>query len=150
MCNLLPNQKPKVKKWVMTGVELEDRLRAIGLTMPGRPWDKKYFFTNREGWGEILYHLTFSSLLYKPDIRDCDYYAGKAWVTCSEKYDLNALLICIGDIPKGRHAFNILFFGDPDAPGDEGFLLFEPNDGFPGSGAFEIGDDGYIPDQVFG
>jgi len=104
--------------------------------------DKWYYHTDLEGWGKVLENLIFSSNLYKKDKFDCEDYALKAQVICAQRYGLNALRLCIGDVPTGKHGFNIFYFGD-------GFMLFEPNAGFTFSGsAFEIGEYGYKPEIV--
>lgn len=137
--------KPKIKTWELTRLQMKQKVLDAGLHLPADdlPWDNRYVFTDDVGWSEVLYHLAFSSGLFKPDIFDCENYAFKAWLKACEEYDLNTLCVTIGSIPKGRHGFNILFRGD-------GFALFEPNAGFEGSGAFEIGDYGYQPDNWYG
>ena len=104
--------------------------------------DSWYYYTDLEGWGKVLWDLAFNSNLYKSDSFDCDNYAFKAMSRCAEIYGLNTLAVVIGDIPQGRHAFNMLFHGD-------GFMLWEPNAGFSYAGTpFEIGENGYIVDKV--
>jgi len=72
----------------------------------------------------------------------CENYALKASNLVAEHYGLNTLAMAIGDIPEGRHAFNIFYHG-------AGFMLWEPNEGFPFSGSpFEIGDFGYKPEKI--
>jgi hypothetical protein len=106
-------------------------------------WNNWYYYTDDVGWANVLYHLVFSSSLYKPDRFDCEKYGLKAMITCSEEYGLNALCLAIGDMPLGRHGFNIFFLGD-------GFMLFEPNRGFEWAGIMEIGDNGYYPREFYG
>jgi len=118
-----------------------DKLAQVGVKplCTDQPMDGWIYYTDMEGWNKILYDLMFSSNLYKTDIFNCDKYALKAYITCCERYELNSLLLTIGDMSQGRHGWNIFYFGD-------GFLLWEPNDGFPFSGsAFEIGEFGYSP-----
>ena len=89
----------------------------------------------------MLYDLTFKSSLYKLDRLDCEDYALKAMVLCAERYGLNTLRLAIGWTPLGRHGFDIFYHG-------EGFMLFEPNEGFGYSGAFELGEHGYKPELI--
>jgi len=104
-------------------------------------------YTNLEGWGKILYDLTFSSSLYKPGVFMCSNYALKAQVECAERHGLKSLLYTIGKHNDKGYAFNIICYGS--SIGLEGFLLWEPNDGFPFSGSvFEIGEYGYKPELV--
>lgn len=133
---------PSFKEYGTTRRTIQDKLEALGLVMPMGMLDRIYYYTNLEGWGKVLYDLVFNSSLYKADKFDCDDFALKAKSVCAERYGLNTLGFVIGDIPTGRHAFNILYYG-------EGFMLWEPNDGFPCSGeAFEIGENGYQPELI--
>jgi len=122
--------------------DLRHLVEGIGAKLPIGMLDSHYYYTDLEGWGKVLWDLVFNSNLYKPDQFDCDNYALKAMSRCAEIYGMNTLAMVIGDIPSGRHAFNMLFHGD-------GFMLWEPNAGFPYAGIpFEIGENGYILDQV--
>lgn len=151
LCKLLPNQKPKIKRWSMSRAEMKTRVLAAGMYLPAPdlPWDNKYFYTNREGWMKIIWDLCFKSSLYKKDIFDCENLAFKAWLRACEEYDLNTFCPTIGDIPEGRHGFNVFYCGDPDT-GESEWMMFEPNDGFPGNGIMEWLGDGYRPDEWFG
>jgi len=80
--------------------------------------------------------------LVKSNQPHCENYALKAMNQCAERHGLNTLAMVIGDIPEGRHGFNIFYHGD-------GFMLWEPNEGFAWSGQpFEIGENGYKPDLI--
>lgn len=117
-------------------------VNGIGLEIPMSMHDTFYYYVSLEDWGKILRDLVFSSSLYKRDKFDCEDYAMKAWVVCRERYGINTLGVVHGDTDLGHHAFNILYYGD-------GFMLFEPNEGFPFSGsAFDIGEYGYKPELV--
>jgi len=108
----------------------------------GNPLYAFFYFSDTEGWGKILEDLVFKSSLYKTGRFTCVNYALKAQEECCLRYGINALRLCIGDTPQGRHAFNIFYNG-------AGLMLWEPNEGFPFSGsAFEIGDFGYQPELV--
>lgn len=133
---------PNFKEYQITGLLLKAKIESLGLEIPMGMLDWQYFHTDLEGWGKVLENLVFSSSLYKKDKRDCDWYAFKAFVECQARFGLNTLAMVIGDMPQGRHAFNMFYTG-------EGFLLFEPNDGFLFSGsAFEIGEFGYQPELI--
>ena len=133
---------PSYNQYEIEGSALKQKVEALGLRIPMGLLDLKYYYTNMEGWCNILYDLVFNSNLYKKDKFDCDNYALKAMNVCAERYWLNTLAMVIGDIPQGRHAFNIFHYG-------EGFMLWEPNEGFPWSGGpFEIGENGYVADLV--
>jgi hypothetical protein len=133
---------PSYNQYEIGGTELKPKVEALGLRIPMGLLDRRYYYTDMEGWGKILYDMVFKSNLYKSERFDCDNYALKAMNVCAERYDLNTLVMIIGDIPQGRHAFNMLYYGD-------GFMLWEPNEGFAWSGEpFEIGENGYVPDLV--
>lgn len=134
---------PSFKEYTISGVELQSGLEEIGLTLPMGRLDSWYYYTDLEGWLNVIYNMLFKSVLYKYDKFDCENYALKAMNASAEKYGLNAFGMTIGDTPLGRHGFNILLIHEM------GFHLWEPNDGFELSGAvFEIGDNGYLPDTV--
>ena len=133
---------PSYNQYEIGGTELKQKVEALGLQIPMGLLDRRYYYTDIEGWGNILFDMVFNSNLYKSEKFDCDNYALKAMNVCAERYDLNTLVMIIGDIPQGRHAFNMLYHSD-------GFMLWEPNEGFPWSGEpFEIGENGYVPDLV--
>jgi len=133
---------PSFNQYEIDSSVLKQKIQALGLQIPMRMLDEKYYYTDLEGWSKILYDLVFKSDLYKRDKFDCENYALKAMTICAERYGLNTLVMVIGNIPQGRHGFNILYYGD-------GFMLWEPNEGFDWSGEpFEIGENGYVPDLV--
>ena len=134
---------PSFEVYQVTGLLLKAKIEALGLEIPLGMLDGQYYYTNLEGWGKVLYNLTFSSSLYKKDKFDCENYALKAMNLCAERYGLNTLALVIGNIPQGSHGFNMFYFG-------ERFMLWEPNMGFDWSGEpFELGEYGYQPSQVF-
>ena len=118
------------------------KLESLNINPYGDPFYYDIFFTDSEGWGKILYDLIFNSNLYQTGIFTCLNYSLKAFNECCERYRLNGLLTVFGMTELGYHAFNIFYDGS-------GFLLWEPNEGFPFSGsAFEIGEYGYQPQIV--
>lgn len=133
---------PKFKEYQITGSMLKYKIEALGLKIPMGMLDRQYYHPDLEGWGKVLENLVFKSSLYQKDRFDCENLALKAMNLCAERYGLNTLAMVIGDIPQGRHGFNMFYTG-------ESFMLWEPNEGFPFSGsAFEIGDFGYVPELV--
>jgi len=112
------------------------------LNIPFGVLDYRYYTTDAEGWGKILYDLAFSSSLYATDKFDCENYAFKAMTVCAERYGLNTMGVALGQTPMGRHGFNIFYI-------DKNFMLWEPNEGYRWSGEpFKIGENGYIPDLI--
>ena len=144
MCRLTRKlfTRTNFKVYELSGLALQIQLHLLGLEIPMGMLDSRYYTTDLEGWGKILYDLVFDSNLYKKDKFDCDKYALKAKVTCAEKYGLNAIGVALGHIPGGYHGFNIFFYAEI------GFMLFEPNEGFGYDGCFEIGEHGYKPEKV--
>jgi len=132
---------PSFKEYSIDGTTLAKKILALGFTLPVYLLDSIYYYTDLEGWGNILWDLTFNVNLGKPEKFDCDNYSLKAMSECAERYGLNTLGLVIGNIPEGRHAFNILFHGD-------GFMFHEPNSGFGYGGLFEIGENNYVGEWV--
>ena len=135
---------PSFKQWCIDSKGMSYYLDKLDIKTPMNLLDGLYYFTDLEGWGKILYDLVFHSSLYKTDRFDCENFALKAMNECAERYGLNTLAMIIGDIPQGRHGFNMLCFYDE---GEVEFMLWEPNIGFAWSGEpFEIGEHGYKTD----
>jgi len=120
-----------LKRTLPPGVEIMDRML-----------DSWYYHTDSDGWPKLLAHLMFSSKLYVPDRKDCDYYALKAKFLCEDLFNLNTMAYTLGPGAGDYHAYDMFFLGDI-------WLLWEPNEGFPYSGSsFEIGDFGYQPEHI--
>ena len=132
---------PLYETFEITGPNLSRILSNNNLIAPFGPLDNLYYYTNREGWANLLPDLMFASWLYKADKFDCENYALKAMVIAAERFGLNAFGVAIGEMPQGRHGFNIFYTGDS-------LMLLEPNNGYAWAGVFEIGDNGYKPEMV--
>ena len=135
---------PGFREYHISGPELHGKYSDMGVAMPFPISDNWYYYTDREGWATLVAHLLFKSNLYKNDRFDCEDYAIKAMVTCAELFGLNTFRYTYGDTPLGPHGFNSLYTGD-------GFLLFEPNEGFQlnmDSPIFEWSENGYMPTNV--
>jgi len=133
---------PSFKTYTIYGATLRTTLDDLGLKTPMAMLDKWYYYTDTEGWGNLLPDLLLKSDLYQSDKFDCDNFALKAMTTSAERYELNTMDFVIGDIPEGRHAFNMIYTG-------EDWLVFEPNIGFQlGGQAFPIGENGYKLEMV--
>ena len=138
---------PTFKEYQVDGGYILNKVTELGLKVPMGLLDWNYYYTDLEGWGKVLYDLAFNSDLYKNDRFDCENFALKAMNVCAERYGLNALVMTIGDMPLGRHGFNIFCYGT--AGNIEGWKLWEPNGGFEWSGQpFDIGENNYFPDLV--
>jgi len=138
---------PKFTEYQIKGIALKRRILSLGFEVPMGLLDSEYFYTDMDGWLKLLDDLMFKSSLYKKNRFDCENYAIKAMTICAERYGLNTMMLVIGDIPQGRHGFN-MFLVKSEKPPDE-LLLWEPNMGFDCShSAFPIGEFGYKPDKV--
>ena len=143
---------PTFQKWGIQQYYFLQKVQALGIDVFPKTddftLDDWYYYTDLDGWAKILPDLVLNSNLYKPNVFDCEDYGLKAQIECSLRYGINSLRLCIGKVPKGWHGFNIFPYGDDK--GIEGLMLFEPNAGFEWAGnAFQIGDNGYIPEAVF-
>ena len=132
---------PSFKEYSISGIELANKYIQLGISIPFPRSDNWYYFTDVEGWSKLIPFLLIKSSLYKQDRFDCEDFAIKAQVLCAELFGLNTLRYTYGDMPLGRHGFNSFYTGD-------GFLLFEPNEGFNDDPVFGISDNGYQPISV--
>jgi len=133
---------PSFRTFQIDAATLKGRLANIGLTTPMGMLDGRYYYTDAEGWSKLLPDMVMKSNLWAADKYDCDDYAWKAKMTCVDRFGLNAIAFVIGDIPEGRHSFNLIYTGVD-------WLVFEPNIGFGLAGqAFPIGNEGYKPELV--
>ena len=133
---------PSFKIYEIGGAEIASQLKNLGLRLPVGLLDSRYFYTDAGGWGKLLADLLVKSNLYSENKFDCDNMALRAMNTCAERYGLNTMAFIIGDIPQGRHAFNLIYTGTD-------WLVFEANAGFGyGGQAFPIGAEGYLPEMV--
>ena len=133
---------PSFTEYLLDFNALYWKIAKAGIEVPLGMLDRYYYTTDLEGWGRVLYDMTFNSNLYKDDRFDCENFAFKAFNICAERYGLNTLAVVIGDTPMGRHGFNMVCTTNE-------FLLYEPNEAFPFSGSvFEIGEFGYKPEMV--
>jgi hypothetical protein len=129
------------KVFLMSGTELWARLSAAGIGTPMGMLDNNYFYTDEAGWKLILGDLVQNSNLYVTDKYDCDKFAMKSRVLAFERYGLNTCGFVIGDVPAGRHSFNLIVT-------TTGFLLFEPQNNIANFGVFPLNGRSYHTDVV--
>jgi hypothetical protein len=136
---------PEYNNWGVQRSYLVNQLTDIDpINLDGLLIDTWYFYTDLGGWSLILPDLLIESDLYRTNRFDCEDYAMKAAGICAERYGLNSFRLVIGTINGNGHGFNIFPYGDET--GIQGWLLWEPNDGYEWAGnAFEIGENGYSP-----
>lgn len=130
---------------------------GVNVLNPGQPLDSVYYYTNAEGWADVISHVNMWSHLYMPpsaydaessDCEDFGIWASlMAQTILGREYKLNGMRMVVGDIPT-KHGFNILPVGD-DHGALTHFLLYEPQRSSPFMAElFEIGDHNYIPKLV--
>ena len=118
-----PAHIPSFKEYRISGPLLKAKYEHLGVELPFPIFDHWYYHTDVTGWASIVRNLVISSSLYKPDKRDCDFYARKAKTMCEELYELNTMVESYGRTPRGPHMFCSFFDGDV-------IWLFEPSEGF--------------------
>jgi hypothetical protein len=129
-----------LKEYKISAPELEKLIKKLKVKIPFGLLDRWYYYTDLEGWGEIIQKLSISKP-HKEDRFDCDNIALEAMNDCAEIYGLNTLGMVIGKSPYGLHAFNMFYYGG-------GFKLFEPNRDYGYREYFEIGENGYSPQVI--
>jgi len=129
------------KLYTMSGNSLWAKLQTAGIGTPMGMLDGTYYYTDEEGWKLILGDLVQNSSLYETDRYDCDKFSMKARVLAFERYALNTCGFVIGDIPQGRHSFNLIVT-------TTGFLLFEPQNNIANFGVFPLGGRDYKADII--
>jgi hypothetical protein len=129
------------KLYTMAGTTLWAKLNLVGIGTPMGMLDNNYFYTDEAGWKLILGDLVQSGALWKTDRYDCDKFSMKARVIAYERYGLNTCGFVIGDIPQGRHSFNLIVT-------TTGFLLFEPQNNIANFGVFPLDGRSYHADVV--
>ncbi|MBA7650299.1 hypothetical protein ES703_58102 [subsurface metagenome] len=146
---------PSFKEYKISGAELAQKYSDLGIEMPFPRSDNWYYHTDDVGAAKLIPFLVIKSSLYRPDRRDCDWYARKGYVLCCELFDLNTLLYTYGIMPLGPHGFSTWWVGDR-------FIIVELNEGFKdnkgewrdiweyldGNIVFEWGENSYTPKAV--
>jgi len=151
---------PSFKEYSISGPELARKYEGLGIDIPFPRSDNWYYHTDVEGWAKVIDYIIFKSDLYKakdykPEKKDCDKFARKAFLVCLEIFELTTLFYTYGKSPVGVHGFNSFWTGDD-------IMLLEPNEGFEdergnyedvwgtldGDIIFPIGGNEYIPQKV--
>lgn len=114
-----------------------------GLRLPVQPLDNEYYYLTLADWQKVFAEVFNKMPSYIKDRRDCE---DAAWIFkgfVSALSGLNAFAWVIGDIPAGRHGFNMFL-------AEDGWYILEPNPqyAYGNYNVFSIGQKGYIPDVV--
>jgi len=127
--------KPKFEEFKTTAATLRSLIMAKGMTMPCWVFDGVYFYVSHEDWGAIFADVLLNMPAYTTQKFDCEDFAILVKARVSERYKLNTVAVIIGDVPQGRHGFNMFL-------SDKGLFLLEPQTG----DVLEIGEKGYKPE----
>ena len=141
--------KPEITRYSATNYAMMARLQGHNIEILYGILDSKYYYTDIEGWGQALQWIYLTQEMPKYSVVD-----GKWNLDCEDMtiwlkamlslhFGLNAQGIIIGDMPQGRHGFNMLITQDEE-------LIWEPNPGFNLDAPFDIGENGYKPLFWFG
>lgn len=101
--------------------------------------DKKYYYTTFEDWGKVFEYIYMVEDIppYLTQRWDCEDFALWLKAMVSFHFGLNLFAVIIGDVPAGRHGFNMFYCED-------GWYLWEPQWVYEGE-PFRIGDRDYKP-----
>ena len=113
---------PSFKEYDISGKELQAKLEAIGLELPVRRLDSRYYYVSHEDWGIIFKDILQNMPRFVSEKWDCDDFSFLTKARVGEKYQINAIGAVIGDSPMGRHAW-CLFFSEV------GLFYLEPQNG---------------------
>ncbi len=137
----IPTPLKDFKVFKMTMSDLYSLLSSANISTPMGMLDNAYYYTDETGWKLILTDLVTNSSLYIVDKFDCEDFAIKAKSIANSRYGLNTVGFVIGDIPQGRHGFNLIVT-------TTGLLLFEPQNNVANFGVFPLGARNYHADVV--
>lgn len=100
--------------------------------------DSKYYYCSLEDWGKVLEYIYMveDKPDYVTDRLDCEDFAFWLKAMISYYFGLNTMGVVIGDIPQGRHGFNMFY-------AEDGWWLWEPQVG--DQAPFRPGHKGYKP-----
>ena len=136
---LIPEPKPEFALFTLAPPEVQRLLKSNNIVLLYGLLDSVYHYTSFEDWGQIFRWIYLNEELprFTYERWDCDKFA--IWLkdkVCMH-FGLNLFAFIIGDVPQGRHGFNLFY-------SENGLFLWEPqwvNEGEP----FRIGDRGYLP-----
>lgn len=114
-----------------------------GIRMPVQPLDDEYFYLTMDDWKKVFNEVFAKMPRYIKNRTDCEDFAWifRGFVILDA--GMNAFGWVIGDIPAGRHGFNMFL-------ADSGWYLLEPNKqyGYGNANILNIDERGYVPDIV--
>ena len=142
----LPSDFPSYR---MRFSEMITELEALGLEWQLKSkykGDYWIYYTDERSWKTIIPYLILPANLYVEERADCDDYSRWASAKSAIDFKFNGCRQCWGNIPLGRHAFNLVIIHRPHGEYQRDYMLFENNSGFPFAGKlFKFGENGYVP-----
>lgn len=138
--------KPEIQRFSISAEQLSQELAELGIESLYGRLDSDYYYTDFIGWGQVFdwIYVNCEMPKYFVDVEgkwnlDCEDWALWQKAMVSLHFGLNCFAITIGDMPRGRHGWNMLRAEDRQ-------YCFEPNPGFGISEPFGIMDKhGYKP-----
>ena len=144
-CGHEKEPKPQIGRFAMPMSDLQREYADLGIKKLYGSLDPEYYYTNLQGWGKVFGWIYFNCELPKYSVSsngkwnlDCEDFAIWLKAMISLHFGLNCFAITIGDMPRGRHGFNML-------RAEDGHYCWEPNPGFNIEAPFAIGEHGYQP-----
>ena len=130
---------PEINRYVEPADTVRERLASLNIQLLYGLLDTNYVLTDFEGWGKVFeyIYMAVQPPEYLTDKFDCEDFAIWLKAMVSAYFKLNWFGMVIGEMPLGRHGFNLFF-------DREHYWLWEPQsvtDGEP----FRLGDRGYNP-----
>jgi len=131
--------KPEIELSEVQSGTIFSELGNLGLQPLYSRLDSKYYQPTDEGWAEALLYIykTQEVPIYTSDTMDCEDFAMWLKVMLNIHFHINTCAFVIGDIPQGKHGFNLLRLSD-------GWYVWEPQPSF--DAPFTIGTHGYEPE----
>ena len=122
-----------------------DLLNSIpdGIRLPVQPLDDEYYYLTLNDW-QVVFREVFNKMpSYIKDRRDCEDMAWMFKGFVSALSGLNGFGWVIGNIPTGRHGFNMFL-------AEDGWHILEPNPqyAYGNYNILDIGGKGYQPDVM--
>ncbi len=136
-------QTPMTSGFTLSRTVAQAELYEKQVTVPFGMLDDIYYCANDIDWYNIFIECFKNLPAYVTDRMDCDKFAFIFKTRVLEMSGLNSFAFVIGNIPAGRHGFNM--FRDQN-----GWHILEPNPSYlyDELQVFEIGEHGYRPDKA--
>lgn len=108
----VPEPTPEPKEYCVPIKEMESLLHSTFPKAQLMLWDKKYYYTSMERWGEILEDVLMNMPERAVHKFDCENFAFLTSSRVNERYHLNTCAIAIG--MGWSHGFNVFIAENKD------------------------------------